>query len=171
MTKTLITRADLVPNRPPELAKAMLDVILGFARLDTALTARLSQALGMPLDRGSLLVENMDIAVKMTRLKKVSTHDGDIAGAEFWGKAKKIYDTHKDIRNTIAHATYVGTRKTHPDTGFLACPCRYRRGGSATSLSDPDVPNGHYSEMDCVNRRSCDQGLEQHDGPVERLGE
>ena len=150
----------------------MLDVILGFARLDTALAARLSQAVGMPLDRGALLVENMDIAVKMTRLKKVCTHDGDAIGAEFWGKAKKIYETHKDVRNTIAHATYVGTRKTDPDTAVFS-PIRAAI-GTAGQLQVYLIST---SQMDITARwavlmaETVIKDYEQHEGPLERLGD
>lgn len=96
---------------PTPMKVAMLEVITAFANLDTLLSSWLVNAYGMKISLGALLVENMDIANKIQRLKKVYEHIGNSEEPDNLKKLKDDFDRFKDVRNTIAHATCVGVDK------------------------------------------------------------
>jgi hypothetical protein len=104
---------DLVPLTR-EMRDHMLDVILAWARFDSALSALVTGAFQMPMDRGAILIENMDIGNKINRLKRLYKHLGNDKVVSTLGKIKKDYEDIKDIRNTIAHATCAGASKSMP---------------------------------------------------------
>ena len=54
----------------------MLDVILAWAKLDSSLSLWLVSTLGLQLDDGAILVENMDLENKLNRLKRLFAHRG-----------------------------------------------------------------------------------------------
>ncbi len=120
--------SDFVADRPAAVAEAMLDVIIAFARLDTALSGWLITAFGMSLDRGAILVENMDVGNKIGRLRSLYEHDGHSPETVKRLKdTKKEFDKQRVIRNTIAHASFVGVLKGQPDVAVFS-PARAFKG-------------------------------------------
>src|SRR3974377_1052096 len=99
-----LDEADLDKNLSDANKVLLADVILQFARLDTVLGAWVIAAFDMDLDRGSILIENMDISVKILKLKKLCLHIGNTALDKELGTLKKEFESHKDVRNAIAHA-------------------------------------------------------------------
>jgi hypothetical protein len=166
---TDFTKDDFNAELSDGLARTLLNVVLAFARFDTALSAWLVQAYGMPLDRGSLLVENMDIGNKIIRLRKIYSHRGETTTASNLTRLKKQFDQHRVVRNTIAHATCCGTLKGRGDTVIFA-PLRASGSGSDLQIiaitSDQLVKTTDWAR---VAAESVIRTFEKLEGQVERI--
>jgi len=143
MTSESFATAEIISEMNDDVARPMLDLILAFARLDTSLSAWLVQAYGMPLERGALFVENMDIGNKINRLKKLYDHDDDHDAVSALAKLRKEFDGKKSARNTIAHATFVGVLKSSPKTAVFS---PMRAGDAHGQLQIVCIPADHMEE-------------------------
>jgi len=94
----------------------MLDLILTWARLDTACSIWVTLAFGMCTDSGPILLGNMDMKTKLDRLKALAAHHDLKPTAKSIANLQKIVAHYVPLRNAIAHSMLTGERISKPGT-------------------------------------------------------
>lgn len=97
-----------------EARDVMLDLILAWARLDTACSIWVTLAFGMCTDSGPILLGNMDTKSKLDRLKALAKHHKLATAAKSIDNLKKTVEHYAQIRNAIAHSMLAGERVSKP---------------------------------------------------------
>lgn len=120
MAAPVFDSSDLDTTLPDLFRTRMLEVIMAFARLDTALSAWVVAAYDVRKDHGAFLIENFSTSQKVSRLKRLYQHRGHIKAVNALKSLSKGLDEHSFTRNTIAHATYAGILKSEPTVAVFS---------------------------------------------------
>ncbi len=88
----------------------MLDLVLTWASLDSALGMLLTKVLGRPMYEGPDIVSGMSTSKRFAEIcrKLAATTSGETA-AKLMRRRKKKYERYSQVRNRIAHSRCVGT--------------------------------------------------------------
>ena len=91
---------------------AMLDLVLTWASLDSALGMVLTKILGRPMHEGPEIVAGMSSSKRFEEIRRAlaAAPGGEIA-AKLMRRRKKKYERFSGIRNRIAHSRCAGTWK------------------------------------------------------------
>jgi hypothetical protein len=91
------------------------EVILSWARFDSAVTQFVLEAFGTPFDAGCILIGNMDTKTKLDRLKMLYQHHKMEAAAQSISNMLSMHRAFVGVRNSVAHSLCVGHLREKPD--------------------------------------------------------
>lgn len=103
------------PTIPDAMRKAMLDLILIWAKLDTGLGLLSALYFGMDPTAGAIVFSRMRVSERLQRVRalQVELGRGDLAAQI--KKIQRTYESQSKVRNLIAHAYCAGVFKSDPD--------------------------------------------------------
>lgn len=94
----------------------MLDLVLIWARVDTAIGQLSSHMFNLQPSIGAVLFKRMRVPDKIGRLRDLCLHIGSEDGAKHFQHMKKSYEKHSKPRNLVAHAACIGMLKDKSET-------------------------------------------------------
>ena len=111
---------DVAPKPyPKELTDAILNVILAWPVLESALTFWISEAIKVRPSETGILLGAMETRTKIDKLKSLYAHRKDKEAAALLKELSKAHRAHVDIRNTLAHAQILGASKFKPKEAYF----------------------------------------------------
>jgi hypothetical protein len=152
--------AAINPHIPRRVKLRLLEVVLAWARLDAAIAQFAAISFGLDLSVGAIIFGKMGVPDRVNRLRELNKQLGRTDNAASLKKLKADYETHSQVRNSIAHATLAGQL---PDGRLVFLP--YQSTGKAGVLPIDAVTLEDIAAAELWGKRlsiSIDQLIDNH---------